>query len=266
MNRLAKLVLHPHPIRRIAREILKRSGLGTFEHRLQLGAVERPHYGYIVYHAADLARRLGHREVSVLEFGVAEGAGLVNLEEHARQVSRLFDVAVHVYAFDTGEGLPEPVDYRDLPFAWKKGSFPMNAAEVRAKLQQAELILGDVKDTTGDFFARYHPAPIGAIAYDLDFYSSTAAALRMLNAGEQYYLPRVFCYFDDIIGGEIELHSDFTGERLAIREFNETHRDIKIDSAYHLLSRTVVEPWFHQIRICHFLQHSRYNDFVGKEG
>ncbi len=263
-SRLTRLVLHPHPIRGVAREILKRSGLGTYEQRLRFGAVERPYYGYIVYQAAHLAARLGYREVSVLEFGVGAGAGLCNLEEHARQVSGIFPVVIQVYGFDTGEGLPEPVDYRDLPFVWQKGFFRMNAAQLSARLTRTKLVLGNLQDTTGGFFEKYQPAPIAAIAYDLDFYSSTMTALGLLDAGEQHYLPRVFCYFDDIIGSDTELHSSFIGERLAINEFNETHRDIKIDNAYHLLARNLVEPWFHQIRICHFLRHSRYNDFVAE--
>jgi hypothetical protein len=264
MDRLARLALHPHPVRRVATEILKRSRLGSYAWRLRLGAVERPFYGYIVYQAARLADRLGYRAISVLEFGVGTGAGLQNLEEHARQAARLFPVEIQVYGFDTGVGLPEPADYRDLPCVWQKGFFAMNAGQVRTRLQDARLILGHLRDTTGDFFTRYRPAPIGAIAYDLDFYSSTVTALAMLEAGEQHYLPRVFCYFDDILGSDTELHSRYVGERLAIDEFNEAHRDIKIDSAYHLLARPLVEPWHHQIRICHFLRHSRYNDFVAQ--
>jgi hypothetical protein len=263
-NRLGRLALHPHPVRRIATEILKRSRLGSYAWRLRFGAVERPFYGYIVYQAASLAHRLGYRAISVLELGVGAGAGLQDLEEHARQAARLFPVEIQVYGFDRGTGLPEPADYRDLPFAWQKGFFTMDAEQLRARLKQARLVLGDLRDTAGDFFTRHHPAPIGAIAYDLDFYSSTVTALAMLEAGEQHYLPRVFCYFDDILGSDTELHSRYVGERLAIDEFNEGHSDIKIDSAYHLLARPLVEPWYHQIRICHFLRHSRYNDFVAQ--
>jgi hypothetical protein len=264
LDRLTRLALHPRPIRRLAREILKRSGLGTYEQRLRLGAVERPFYGYVVYQAADLAARLGYPQISVLEFGVGTGAGLRNLEEHAREASRIFPVAIQVYGFDTGAGLPEPVDYRDLPFAWQQGFFRMDIAALEASLKSATLVLGDIRDTGQDFFERHRPAPIGAIAYDLDFHSSTTAALKMLLAGEQHYLPRVFCNFDDILGSDTELHSRYIGVRLAIDEFNEAHDDIKIDSAYHLLARDIVEPWFHQIRICHFLRHSRYNTFVAE--
>ena len=100
------------------------------------------------------------------------------------------------------------------------------------------------------------------IAYDLDFYSSTVTALNMLEADERYYLPRVFCYFDDTVGTETELYNDYSGERLAINEFNQSHKDIKFGHPYHLFPRKVVEPWYYQIWICHFFNHSHYNDFV----
>lgn len=141
----------------------------------------------------------------------------------------------------------------------------MDVPILRARLEKAQLVLGDLKDTSKDFFGKYDPAPIGAIAFDLDFHSSTVAALGMLGAGERYYLPRAFCYFDDTVGTSVELYNDFTGQRLAINEFNQAHTDVKLGLAYHLLAKKVVEPWYHQIWICHFFGHSRYNVFVSEE-
>lgn len=37
-------------------------------------------------------------------------------------------------------------------------------------------------------------------------------------------MPRIYNYFDDIIGSDLGLQNDFVGQRLAIREFNEQHR------------------------------------------
>lgn len=177
----------------------------------------------------------------------------------------MLTIDIDIYGFDSGEGLPEPLDYRDLPYHWKKGFFKMDVPRLRARLKKAELVLGDIKDTSADFFEKYRPAPIGAIAYDLDFYSSTVAALNMLGAAERHYLPRVFCYFDDTIGTAIELYNDYTGQRLAINEFNQTHGDVKLGLPYYLLASRIVEPWYHQIWICHFFKHSRYNQFVSIE-
>lgn len=262
MPKLHTLIHHPHPLRTTARKIIKGLSLGSYTQRLEIGAVERPHYGYCLYHAAELARRLGYRRMSVLEFGVAGGNGLVNLEYHAGEISKLVSIGIDIYGFDTAEGLPEPLDYRDLPYHWSKGFYRMDLPKLKARLKKAQLVLGDIRDTSRAFFEKFKPAPIGAISYDLDFYSSTVAAFGMLEAGEQYYLPRVFCYFDDIIGTETELYNDYTGMRLAINEFNASHEDAKFGLPYHLLAREDLMPWYHQIRIYHQFRHSRYNEFV----
>lgn len=264
ISMLQKFILDPYPLRTIAKRIIQRFELGSYEQRVKIGAVDRPHYGYIVYHAAVLAKKLGYKRISVLEFGVANGHGLVSLERHAQQVSKASGIEIDIYGFDTGEGLPEPVDYRDLPYHWQKGFFKMDVPRLQARLKQARLILGNIKETAPSFFKTHNPAPIGAIIHDFDFHSSTVTAINMLDAGEAYYLPRVFCYFDDTIGTEVELYNDYTGERLAIHEFNQAHDYIKLSTPYHLLSRKVVDPWFHQIWIGHFFNHSRYNDFVSE--
>ena len=265
LNKLLEVILDPYPFRSLSLKIIKNFKMGSYEQRVRIGAVERPQYGYCVYNAAALARKLGYPRMSILEFGVAGGNGLVNLEYHAEQISKLFGIEIEIYGFDSGEGLPEPLDYRDLPYEWKKGFYRIDYSQLQPYLKKAKLILGDIKQTSIDFFEKYSPAPIGAIAYDLDFYSSTVAALQMLEAAERYYLPRVFCYFDDTTGTESHLYNDYTGERLAINEFNQAHNNIKFGLPYHLLASKVVEPWYHRIWICHFFEHARYNEFVSIE-
>ena len=141
----------------------------------------------------------------------------------------------------------------------------MDVPLIKTRLKKATLVLGDIKDTSKDFFDKYNPAPIAAIVYDFDFYSSTVASFNMLEADERYYLPRLFCCFDDTVGSEIELYNDYTGVRLAINEFNQDNSDIKFGLPYYLLAREVVESWYHKIWICHFLKHSKYNEFISTE-
>jgi hypothetical protein len=86
----------------------------------------------------------------------------------------------------------------------------------------------------------------------------------MLKAGDEHYLPRVYFYFDDTIGDEVELYNDYTGERLAIREFNEQNETIKLCDPYHFAARRS-ETWHHQIWIGHFFRHSKYNAFVSSD-
>jgi hypothetical protein len=69
-----------------------------------------------VYRAADLAHRLKVPAISVIEFGVAGGQGLFELEKLAQLMGAHFAVPISVIGFDTGTGMPDPVDYRDLPY------------------------------------------------------------------------------------------------------------------------------------------------------
>lgn len=266
LRKLQSFLIHnPFPLRTAVKKLIHHLKIGSYDKRVKLGAVERPHYGYCVYNAAVLARKLGYTRISVIEFGVAGGNGLINLEYHAGEIKKSLGVEIDIYGFDTGEGLPDPVDYRDLPYNWKKGFYKMDVPALEAKLKKSRLVLGNIRDTYKDFFQRYEPAPIGAIMYDFDFYSSTADAFKMLEADEKYFLPRVYCYFDDTIGTETELYNDFTGVRLAINEFNQTHSAIKFGLPYHLLTRIIKSPWYYKIWITHFFNHSRYNDFISVE-
>src|SRR5262245_40489126 len=124
---IAKLMMYKEPFRaRICKEIVRRLKLFPYETRIKYSAINRPQYGYCVLQGAKLAHRLGHREISVIEFGVAGGNGLLNLEMHAAEISKLVGVDVRIFGFDTGGGLPPPADYRDLPYQWEQGFFAMD--------------------------------------------------------------------------------------------------------------------------------------------
>jgi hypothetical protein len=83
-------------------------------------------YTWGVVQGVHLAKVLGIDRVSVIEFGVAGGRGLLALERIADQVKSIFGVTVDVIGFDTGTGLPKPVDVRDMPNLWSEGFFPMD--------------------------------------------------------------------------------------------------------------------------------------------
>jgi hypothetical protein len=246
------------------KHIIEKYNIGSFEFRMKLGALRRNHYAYICFNAAVLGKKLGYKKISVIEYGVAEGHGLLSLEAYSSEIEKIVDIEIDVYGFDTGSGLPKPTDYRDLQYHWKEGFFSKNEKELNKKIKKAKLIIGDIEQTSKSFLNEYKPAPIGAVIHDFDFYSSTKKALNMMKENSEFFLPRVFSYFDDIIGGEIELYNDFTGERLAINEFNSENRDIKISNAYHLISRPKLN-WYDQIRIIHFFKHKKYNSFISDE-
>lgn len=263
LQRLLKLLLYRRPLRaELFRRLVQKFNLLTYPRRIEYSAVERPHYGYCLYHAAQLAKKLGHRCVSAIEFGVAGGKGLINLEAHAAEVEMAVGIETELYGFDSGTGLPPPIDSRDLPYHWRGGFFAMNQELLRSKLKRSKLVLGDVASTLTSFAETCHPAPIGALYMDLDYHSSTVSAMKLFDQHRSLLLPRVFIYFDDIIGSEIELFSEFSGERLAISEFNAAHAEQKISPAFHLTAQPNAEKWHHQIYIYHDFQHPDYGKFI----
>src|SRR3546814_10689466 len=90
-------------------------------------------------------------------------------------------------------------DYRDLPYIWQESQFRMDRAKLEARLSRAKLVIGDVAQTCSRFFEEHRPAPLGAILFDLDYYSSTRYAFAILDGPPETRLPRIFCYFDDLL-------------------------------------------------------------------
>jgi hypothetical protein len=243
--------------------ILRRFPIGTFEFRVALDGVKRPNYGYALLYAAKQARNLGVKTISAIEFGVATGIGLIELEKMAEKVTKITKVNIDIFGFDMGIGLPKPADYRDLPYIFKSGFYKMDVQYLQARLKKTtRLILGDVADTVSDFM-RTSVAPLGFVAFDLDFYSSTVHAIKILSTGHNHLLPRVYCYFDDTMGSREELYNEYTGELLAIREFNQQHEDRKIALIRGLIHHRIIKSsWCSAMYALHVFHHPLYNHYV----
>jgi len=214
----------------------------------------RPNYLMGVLFAAREALFMGIPAISVIEFGVANGSGLLSLQSEAEAVERATGVSMRVFGFDAGPGgLPTFCgDYRDHPDTWKPGDYPMDVASLRAKLApRTTLILGDIRQTIERFRQDFDPSPIGFMSIDLDLYSSTIAALKVLDLCP--ILRHIAIYCDDV---DLPLCHRWAGELLAIDEFNGKHSDLKIDQWRGLRNgRPFPEvPWISRMFICHDLE------------
>lgn len=247
--------------------IWHRLQLGSVAARVEWGVFPYPHYAYGVYWAAVTASRLKIPRISVVEFGVAGGRGLVALENVSEQIERELGVGIDVVGFDSGAGMPTATDYRDLPHIWAPGFYQMEVDKLRARLKRAQLVLGDVATTTRQWMLEATRAPIGFVAFDLDYYSSTKAAFTVFEGPETSHLPRVYCYFDDVVSNALGCMNEYVGELLAIREYNEGHPDRKVCRIEGLrVHRPRWEIWQEQMFAFHNFSHPQYDVLVIPKG
>jgi hypothetical protein len=224
----------------------------------------RPQYLWPLLNATHAARALGIPKISAIEFGVAGGNGLVALERAAAAATELSGTEVEIFGFDTGAGMPPPADPRDAPWLIEPSYFKMDETALRDRLDRAELVLGPVSDTVPDWATSGH-APIGFIAFDLDYYSSTMEAFRVLDGaiGDRM-LPRVVSYFDDVFG---LAWTEFVGVRAAIEDFNASHAQQKIAKIhglrFELPTAEFNEQWHEKLYVIHFFDHPRYSELEG---
>lgn len=237
--------------------------VGPVQTRVEYGVFPYPNYAYGAYWSSLLAARIGIPRITVIELGVAGGRGLIALERASAEIEKVTGVGIDVVGFDSGEGMPAPVDYRDVPHVWGEGFYKMEPEKLRARLSRAQLVLGDVRQTIPEWLQNGQKSPIGFIAFDLDYYSSTKTAFQLFNGPEASHLPRVHCYFDDLAGNDLACMNEFVGEHLAIKEFNEQNPTRKLCKIEQMrLSRPRWEKWQDRMYAFHDFSHSQYNTLV----
>jgi len=230
---------------------------GGFRAQVAFDLIERRRYAMPLLKAADYARELGIPKIYALEFGVAAGAGLVNLAMLARRTTEATGVAIEIVGFDAGTGMPPPRDYRDYPETIAEGDYPLpdRAALERILPPGLRVIHGPVGETVRDFVAGLD-APIGFAAMDLAFYSSTVEALAVLEGPPEHYLPMTLVYLGAV---RIDNANPAVGERLAVHEFNERNPLRQIHPFTSLRDKRVFRraAWLEQIQTLHVLDHPR---------
>ena len=79
---------------------------GKVRQQEELGLLPRPNYAYGMLRAADLARYLGLKRVTICEFGVATGNGLIAMVDLAGRLSRRAALASALSALTQVRGCP----------------------------------------------------------------------------------------------------------------------------------------------------------------
>jgi hypothetical protein len=173
---------------------------------------------------------MGLKGFTSVEFGVASGRGLEDLAKISETVGRRLEIEIDVYGFDWGQGgLKETCDYRDHPEMWKSGEYAMESQESLVALfkkKNVSLIIGDIKNNINQLNSlRY---PLGFVSVDVDYYNSTTPILDYFaSCNIDNLLPAVAFYFDDT--DTLFTLSKYTGQELAISEFNQKKLHRKLD-------------------------------------
>lgn len=229
---------------------------GSFRKKVAYDLVLRPQQAFGILEAADQAKHRGLKRISVIEFGVANGAGLMNMVEIAKKVTKTTGIQIDIYGFDTGEGMPEPIDFRDHPEYYNTGDFPMNKPLLMAQTKgKATLYFGAIKNSLKTFTEQLSAeAPIGFISVDVDYYSSTKEVLELFKADAHLFLPLTYVYFDDIF---MPNHNDKCGELLAIKEFNTENKYRNISYHPFFINQRLFKNaiWVKQLYYFHVLDH-----------
>ena len=201
---------------------------GTFRQKVKFDLVLRFQHATSLYMAADLAKENGYKSVSVLEFGVAAGAGLSNIEKISKKITKDTGVEFKIFGFDTAEGLPMPKSYKDHPELYAHGDLPMDFDRLSESLgSNTELVIGDIKNTIKEFINRdFQQSPIGFVSIDVDYYSSTMDTLELMKMESKNFLPRVIMYLDDL---QDDSHNSWCGVKGAVKDFSDSNEFRKIE-------------------------------------
>ena len=183
--------------------------------------------------------------------------GLLNLVSISKKLEKVYNIQINILGFDTGTGMPSPIDYRDHPDLYLKGDFPMMFDILQESLpNNAKLVIGNVKETINSQLDLIDMnSPIGFISFDLDYYSSTKDALSILHDKDpQKYLPIIAMYLDDI---NLIPHNEYAGALLAVEEFNKELELRKICAPHFLEKERIFKNprWIKQMRYVHIMDH-----------
>lgn len=254
MNNFAYKIFREPPFRIISRLLIKFINVKSST-KSRWDVVSKPQYLAGLVHAAKEAKAQGVNGFCAVEFGVAAGFGLIELQKYAHLVEHEFDIKIDVVGFDVGTGLPSFCgDHRDHPDLWKEGDYPMNIEKLKSKLSKnTRLVIGEVSETLDEFVKNDQQHPIGFVSFDMDLYSSTVDALGIFTAKGKKILNRVVVYFDDV---HTAIYHRKAGEYLALDEFNGKQDDIYIDRWHNVkIDRPFPEAfWTNKMYIAHHIK------------
>jgi hypothetical protein len=161
------------------------------------------------------------RPLTYWEFGTGSG----NTLQRALSVLKNYGDA-EVCLFDSFKGLPPPTGSHDAHVTWSAGDFAFSTDYIRGVIRKNGFPLDRVRFVEGFFEESLTPAlaeslrskPPAFVTLDLDYYSSTKAALDFL---QPLFVSGCNVFFDDL--WSFDGHPEH-GQLKALREFNAANK------------------------------------------
>jgi len=226
---------------------------GSFIKKIDYDLVPRQPYAFGLKTAFIEAKSIDVKKIIIIEFGVASGAGLFNLALIAKRLSAELSVDYEIIGFDTGKGMPQPIDYRDHPEKYGFEDFPPLGLSPEELPEKTRLIIGDIASSLPEYKKLLDiDSKIAFVSIDVDYYSSTKDCLSIFTGPQSMYLPKVVIYLDDV--NNID-HNQYCGELLAISEFNSKDSPRKICKMTQLRNWRIFKNalWLDQMYFLHIL-------------
>ncbi len=181
---------------------------------------------------------------------------MINICNICSMITESTEIQFEIFGFDSDVGMPTISNYKDHPEIWHTGQFLSDHNKIREYLTpNAKLISGNIKDTLEEFikYNIYEESPLGFVSVDVDLYSSAKQCFELFkNGSPSCWLPTTIVWMDDI--NDLLTCNNWSGEALAIREFNE-------ESEYRKLQELRVRQnhppagWHDHIYGLHILNH-----------
>jgi hypothetical protein len=200
----------------------KKPNLRDYLDLVKRGVIPRPHYALGILMAAHQAYKLGYEKISIIEFGCFNLDGLIDMEQHVKDIKEFINIEFDIFGFDYGKGLPKMKFHEaDRMQEWDIGDYRFENKENLNSLKNAKIIWGNVNKTVKKFIKETDltKAPIGFISNDLDYYTSTYKSFDLLKTKPSNFIARPILYFDDFFRS-----SKYEGEYLAIEMFNKKNK------------------------------------------
>lgn len=235
---------------------------GNYINKINFDLVPRQPYALGALLAFKQASLEGCKKICLIEFGVASGAGLFNLSNICEKLNKIYNIDYEIVGFDSGCGLPHPIDYRDHPEKYSFGDFPPHKLDYTCLPKKTKVILGPIDLTVKSFIDTFCNQKIGFVSFDLDFYSSSISAMDIFLSSEEKYLSKIPLYFDDISNLD---HNEYCGELLAIKEFNDNKDHLrKICIMRDLANKRIFKHagYLNQMYYCHIFDSTNRNNVL----